>query len=143
MSQLPVYNVPSPFLGYMPAGLGLYRKIIIRGRMTHDQFNINLQSGPNVNPRDDAPLHISIRVKDQVIVRNTYQFRTWGIEERHGGCPIQKKSYFDVQITVKPEGYSIAVNGCHFCEFAHRQPYASVRFIHIGEGAQVDAIVTE
>ncbi|XP_055623940.1 galectin-4-like [Toxorhynchites rutilus septentrionalis] len=143
MSQLPVYNPPSPFLAYLPAGLGLYRKIIIRGKMTQDQFNINFQTGPNVNPRDDCPLHISIRPKDQHICRNTYQFKAWGIEERHGGCPIQKKSYFDLQITVKPDGYSIAVNGCHYCEFAHRQPYAAVRFIHLGPGADVDAILSE
>ncbi|XP_058459071.1 32 kDa beta-galactoside-binding lectin-like [Malaya genurostris] len=143
MAQLPVYNPPSPFLGFLPAGLGLYRKVIIRGKMKEDQFNINFQSGPNVDPRDDCPLHISIRPRDKLIVRNTYQFRSWGIEERHGGCPIQKKGYFDVQVTVKPDAYSIAINGCQYADFAHRQPYASVRFIHISEGAQIDAMITE
>ncbi|XP_035912479.1 galectin-4-like [Anopheles stephensi] len=143
MAQLPVYNPPSPFLGMLPAGLGLYRKITIRGRMTHDMFNINLQTGPNVDPRDDAALHISIRPREGLIVRNTYQFHSWGVEERFGGCPVQKRSYFDVSITVKPDSYGIAVNGCHFCDFNHRLPYASVRFIHTGVGAQIDAIITE
>ncbi|XP_053675137.1 galectin-4-like [Anopheles nili] len=143
MAQLPVYNPPSPFLGHLPTGLGLYRKITIRGRMTHDMFNINLQCGPNVDPRDDVALHISIRPREGLIVRNTYQHRSWAIEERFGGCSVQKRSYFDISITVKPDCYGIAVNGCHFCDFKHRLPFASVRFVHTGVGAQVDAIITE
>ncbi|EGK97239.1 AGAP013132-PA [Anopheles gambiae str. PEST] len=94
------------------------------------RFNINLQVGPNVDPRDNSALHISIRPREGLIVRNTYQFQSWGVEERFGGCPVQKRSYFDVSITVKPDSYGIAVNGCHFCDFNHRMPYASVRFIH-------------
>uniref|UniRef100_A0A182VAF9 Galectin n=1 Tax=Anopheles merus TaxID=30066 RepID=A0A182VAF9_ANOME len=107
------------------------------------RFNINLQVGPNVDPRDNSALHISIRPREGLIVRNTYQFQSWGVEERFGGCPVQKRSYFDVSITVKPDSYGIAVNGCHFCDFNHRMPYASVRFIHTGPGAQIDAIITE
>uniref|UniRef100_A0A182JZW7 Galectin n=1 Tax=Anopheles christyi TaxID=43041 RepID=A0A182JZW7_9DIPT len=136
MSALPAYDPTTPFLAHMPAGLAVYRKITIRGRMTHDQFNINLQTGPSTNPRDDTALHISIRPRDAVIIRNSIQFRNWGIEERFGGCPVQKKSFFDVTITVKPNSYGIAVNGAHYCDFNHRMPYASVRFVHLGEGAK-------
>uniref|UniRef100_A0A182UKH7 Galectin n=1 Tax=Anopheles melas TaxID=34690 RepID=A0A182UKH7_9DIPT len=91
-------------------------------------------TGPNTNPRDDTALHISIRPRDGVIIRNSIQFRNWGIEERFGGCPVQKKSYFDVTITVKPDSYGIAVNGAHYCDFNHRMPFN----INLQYGPEVD-----
>lgn len=37
----------------------------------------------------------------------------------------------------------IAVNGKHFCEFRHRLPMASARFIHIEGPLQIGSITLE
>lgn len=45
---------------------------------------INLQIGPNVAPRDSVALHVALDFSRNLIVRNSIQGQTWGIEETHG-----------------------------------------------------------
>ena len=49
------------------------------------RFAINLQCGPNTNPRDDLALHFNVIMLERVIVRNSLIMGQWGQEERH--CP--------------------------------------------------------
>ncbi|XP_055625550.1 galectin-4-like [Toxorhynchites rutilus septentrionalis] len=141
MATIPVENTSIPFLGEIPGGLFAGKSLHIRGQVTgNDFFNINLQTGAAVDPRDDAPLHISIRPGDRRIIRTSYEGGAWQNEERDGRCPISIGTPFDMEIKVKDSYYSIIINGNKFCKFNHRLPVESVRFIHIGLGGVIESI---
>lgn len=91
------------------------------------RFTINLQCGPNVNPRDDLALHLSIRVPERVVVRNTLTMGQWGTEERQGGFPFVAGQGFEVLLLsdtnhykvnsdvhlIKPVLHSLSFLDCH------------------------------
>lgn len=52
------------------------------------RFAINLQCGPNTNPRDDLALHFNPRFQERAVVRNSLIMGQWGHEERHGHFPF-------------------------------------------------------
>ncbi|XP_055598139.1 galectin-6-like [Uranotaenia lowii] len=141
--MIPVYNPVIPFLGQIPNTVRIGFKLKIRGRLNHfvEMFNINLQVGPAVKPRDNAPLHISIRPKQTKLIRNTFWNGQWEQEERSGICPIAAGQQFELEIELKDAHYKLTVNGRIFCTFSHRFPATSVRFLSIGEGASIDAIM--
>lgn len=143
MATLPVFNPAIPFLGEIPGGLSAGQSVLIRGQIVGDaMFNINLQSGAAVNPRDDTPLHISIRTGDKKIVRNSYVEGGWQAEERDGKCPIGAGETFELQIKAKESYYTLKVDGKKFCKFKHRLPIDQARFVHVGEGAVIESITT-
>ncbi|XP_041772311.1 galectin-7-like [Anopheles merus] len=139
--MLPIFNPEMPCLGAILGGLQPGKKIIVQGTLTADRFNINLQYGPEVDPRDDTALHLSIRPGDRRIVRNTYVDQCWQDEERSGGCPISVGEPFTLEISVKDTHYSIRFNDEKYCTFSHRMPFEMVNFIHLGAGASIDSVL--
>ncbi|XP_053665923.1 32 kDa beta-galactoside-binding lectin-like [Anopheles marshallii] len=139
--MLPLFNPDIPCLGAILGGLSPGKKLIVQGTVTDDRFNINLQYGPEVEPRDDTALHLSIRPRDRRVVRNTYANQCWQDEERSGGCPIGVGEPFTLEIRVKETHYSIWFNEEKYCTFSHRMPYEMVNFIHLGTGASVDSVL--
>ncbi|XP_052899363.1 32 kDa beta-galactoside-binding lectin lec-3-like [Anopheles moucheti] len=139
--MLPLFNPDIPCLGAILGGLSPGKKLIVQGTLTDDRFNINLQYGPEVEPRDDTALHLSIRPRDRRIVRNTYVNQCWQDEERSGGCPIGVGEPFTLEIRVKETHYSIRFNEEKHCSFSHRMPYEMVNFIHLGTGAAIDSVL--
>ncbi|CAD7088612.1 unnamed protein product [Hermetia illucens] len=116
-TSIPAHNPAVPFLGKFHHPLHPGSKIRIGGMMTQggdERFVINLQSGPITNPRDDTALHLSIRPRDQTIVRNTYTNKQWGAEERSGHCPIIPGRPYDIEIAVRLDCFAIFVNGRHY-----------------------------
>lgn len=107
------------------------------------RFNINLQSGAAVDPRDDTPLHISIRPGDKKIVRNSFVGGAWQTEERDGKCSIGAGETFELQIKVKESSYTLKVDGKKFCKFKHRLPIDQIRFVHICGGGVIESITEE
>ncbi|XP_065073559.1 probable galaptin lec-8 [Ochlerotatus camptorhynchus] len=129
---------------YIPFQFDVGRRVTIRGQMESNAFGITLQSTADVEPRSNAPLHVAVRLVNETITRNDWcSVQGWKQEENDGGCPITAGSFFEIQITVNRDSYGITVNGRHFSDFAHRQPFDMVRFIHLTEGAQVFAVVME
>lgn len=122
----------------MPIG----KRLIIRGTILNPDgmFNINVQSGAAVKPRDDAPLHISIRIKDRVVVLNSFEGGEWKREERHGGRPVRAGEVFELVIQANGGFYNIEINGKTLGKFQHRLPLGMARFVHIGEGAMIASI---
>uniref|UniRef100_A0A182QF98 Galectin n=1 Tax=Anopheles farauti TaxID=69004 RepID=A0A182QF98_9DIPT len=139
--MLPFFNPELPCLGAILGGLQPGKKLIIQGTLTDDRFNINLQFGPEVEPRDDTALHLSIRPRDGRIVRNTYVGHCWQDEERSGGCPIGVGDSFTLEIRVKDTHFSIRINDEKICNFSHRMPAEMVNFIHLSAGATIDAVL--
>lgn len=142
MATIPVFNPTLPFLGLIPGGLPVGKKLIIRGTVLNSDgmFNINVQSGAAVQPRDDAPLHISIRISDRVVVLNSFEGGEWKREERHCGRPVRAGEGFELVVKAKGGYYKIEINGKTLGKFEHRLPLEMARFVHIGEGAMIESI---
>lgn len=75
--------------------------------MFPNRFNIHLQSGASVKPRDNCPLHISVRPNDCTIVRNHLENQFWGVEERYGSCPISAGQSFEILILSEATAYKV------------------------------------
>ncbi|XP_035899227.1 galectin-9 isoform X2 [Anopheles stephensi] len=145
MATIPIFSPTLPFLGLIPGGLSPGRMVRIKGIINShgERCQIHLQAGAAVNPRDDVPLHISIRPNEHAIVRNSIQNQVVGAEERYGGCPIRYGESFDMLILAETLQYKIAINGVHFCTFAHRLPVHNARYISVSGGGVIYSIISE
>ena len=76
-------------------------------------FNINLQTGPNIKPRDDTALHISVRLKQGYIARNSYLGGNWGDEQGKGRLPIGQGQQFEIIILPDAQDFKVSVTECH------------------------------
>lgn len=135
-----------PYLGLIPNGLRPSQMIRIRGVINQhvmDHIVINIQTGAATNPTDDCNLHLSVRLNEGVIVRNDRQRGAWGVEERHGGCPLARGQTFEVLILAEAQGFKVALNGRHFCEFGHRMPLDRAKFVFIKGELTVQSISVE
>lgn len=100
------------------------------------RLQINIQCGPATSPRDDVALHLSIRPNERVVVRNHWQNRQWGPEERYGAPQIHFGQPFDLLVLAEHSQYKIAINGLHFCTFTHRIPLQRIQFVDVsGQGS--------
>lgn len=72
------------------------------------RFNINLQTGPSVKPRDDTALHISVRLNQGYIARNSYKFGNWEVEQGDGQLPIGKCQSWEILILITEMDYKVS-----------------------------------
>ena len=76
------------------------------------RFAINLQVGPNVNPRDDIALHVNPRFDENCVVRNSLIYQSWGDEERHPNfMPLQRGVNFEILILCEQAEYKVGADG--------------------------------
>ncbi|XP_059608657.1 galectin-4-like isoform X2 [Phlebotomus argentipes] len=145
MATIPVYNPISPFLGLIPGGFRVGQMIRVKGVVNYygNRFQINIQTGPALRPRDDVGLHLSVRVQEHAIVRNTLTSQIWAAEERHGGCPLNPGQHFDILILAEHSCYKIAINGTHFCTFNHRMSLGRMQFISVDGEVTINSITQE
>lgn len=71
------------------------------------RFAINIQTGPNLNPRDDIVLHISAIFAENAISRASYQSGVWGPEERTASLPISRSQPFDIIVLCDANCYKV------------------------------------
>lgn len=71
------------------------------------RFNIHLQTGAALRPRDNCPLHISVRPNESSIVRNHLENQIWGVEERYGSCPIHLGQSFEILILAEHAAFKV------------------------------------
>lgn len=108
-----------PYLARLSCSLEPGRTIAIKGEINEkpDSFAVNLKTSDS----DDIALHLNPRMKEKVIVRNSYLHSSWGEEERHmTHFPFSPGMYFELIIFCEPHHYSVAVNGVHTLEYKHR-----------------------
>ncbi|XP_063707751.1 galectin-9-like isoform X2 [Culicoides brevitarsis] len=136
MATIPIHNPQLPFLGSIPGGMRPGLMLRFRGVVHQEgRLQINIQCGAATEPRDDVALHLSIRPRENCIVRNNYTNRVWGTEERYGHSPIYFGQPFDLLVLAEHSQYKIAVNGAHFATFTHRLPLTRATFVSLaGEG---------
>lgn len=118
------------------------KKLHIRGLILTPEgmFNVNVQSGGAVQPRNDTPLHISIRIADRVVVLNSFEGGAWQQEERHGGRPVREGEAFELTIKAKEGYFKIEINGKKVGKLEHRLPVELARYVHVGEGVVIESI---
>ncbi|XP_007435090.1 galectin-8 isoform X1 [Python bivittatus] len=95
------------------------RTIVIKGEVKEkaNGFAINLKPSES----NDIALHLNPRIKDNVFVRNSYLFNSWGEEERSiAYFPFSPGMYFELIIICKNHEYNVAINGMHILEYKHR-----------------------
>ncbi|KAF7266741.1 hypothetical protein GWI33_019962 [Rhynchophorus ferrugineus] len=141
----PIVNPEIPFVGEVSGGLQPGKLIRIQG-VTHpnsDRFNVNLATGPNNKPRDDTALHVSVRLNQGYIARNSYRNQAWDKEEGKGKLPIGPAQSFEILLLVDPDHFKIAVNGQHFSEFKHRLPFESITHLLIDGDVSITLISFE
>ncbi|XP_015595651.1 tectonin beta-propeller repeat-containing protein [Cephus cinctus] len=85
----------------------------------------------NVPENHDVALHFNPRLKDDVIVRNTYENGQWGDEERAGGSPIKAGSDVNLKIICETQGYRIFINDSEFTFYCHRIPPQNITHLKI------------
>lgn len=71
------------------------------------RFAINLQCGPNTNPRDDIALHLSPRFMENYVMRSSLQNQSWGGEENHGSMPLSRGQNFEIIILCDPAHFKV------------------------------------
>ncbi|XP_053686040.1 galectin-4-like [Sabethes cyaneus] len=141
MATIPIFNPALPFLGEIPGGLFPGKNLYIRGQVTSDDmFNINIQSGAAVSPRDDTPLHISLRPTCRSVIFNSYVNGSWQQEDRDNKFRVAKSKRFEMLIKVKKSHYTIKIDGKKICKFKHRLPVNMAKFIHVGQGGVIESI---
>lgn len=124
-----------PFIGLIPGGMCPGKKLSFHGMVTPtcNRFSINLQCGPNCNPRDDLALHMNFRYDAQVpyVVRNTLLMQQWGLEEGHGYLSFARGQPFEIRIDAEHDHFKIYFNGHHFTDFKYRVPLQRVLYLTI------------
>ncbi|KAK5649097.1 hypothetical protein RI129_003989 [Pyrocoelia pectoralis] len=138
-----VINDPSvPFLGSIKGGLSPGSMIRIQGEVPKnaDKFNVNLHCS---SPPSDIALHMSIRLLQGYIARNSLENEDWGEEEGDGNLSIAPGESFEILILCDPGSYKIAVNGQHFCEFRHRIPFNGVSHLKVDGNVELRLIAFE
>lgn len=65
-------------------------------------------------------LHFNPRLKENAIIRNTYQGGQWGDEERNGNSPLKPGADFTLEIVCEARGYRIYIDDTEFTFYSHR-----------------------
>ncbi|XP_030753151.1 32 kDa beta-galactoside-binding lectin-like [Sitophilus oryzae] len=131
-------------LSVIPGGPRPGLTIRVRGQAhpTGDRFIVDLQNGPDPSPRD-IPFHISVRLNQGYVARNTLRHGNWDAEIGEGSLPILKGQPFDISITVEPHRYIVYINGQYFCEYPHRLPFDQVSHIYVHGDCSVHGVTFE
>ncbi|XP_034838177.1 galectin-7-like [Maniola hyperantus] len=142
MAASPIYSPNIPCVHAIPGGMFPGRMIRFQGSIPPgaQRFAINLQCGPNTDPRDDIALHLNFRFVEMCIVRNHLSSMSWGVEETSGGMPLSRGEQFEALVLCEPQSLKVAVNGQHFCEFPHRLPYQRISHFTIDGDVMVQFV---
>ncbi|KAH8414375.1 hypothetical protein KR215_004430, partial [Drosophila sulfurigaster] len=94
------------------------------------RFSINFMYD---DEEHDIALHISTRLQERSVVRNTKIDGDWGHEDDSSELPFlfRPGAPFTIQVLVTAAYYLISVNGLHFAQYKHRLTFASVRFLKV------------
>lgn len=110
-----------------------------------DSFaTINLANGSDF-PIISIPFHLSIRPKDQELVRNSYVGgKSWSSDEERGltseGFPLHFGARFDLVLQCTPEGVTALINGTQAFKFAHRLDPKSINLFEVHGAIYLESV---
>ncbi|XP_013136885.1 PREDICTED: galectin-7-like [Papilio polytes] len=87
------------------------------------RFAINIGCG-DPESRGDIAVHFNVRLPQSYVVRNTRRHDKWGSEETTAFrlFPFKVDRPFTIEVLVDEKETLWAVDGEHYCSFAHRNP---------------------
>lgn len=115
-------------------------------------ININLAATQNSGKTLSIPVHISIRVDEAVIVRNSFENNAWHENEERdleGAFPFVQGTHFDMMISQsggggvdkdKPDKVLVAINGQFVFEYKHRLDPATIDSVEITGSVNLNSI---
>ncbi|XP_063620071.1 galectin-4-like isoform X1 [Cydia splendana] len=107
-----------------PLAVGTH--ILCTGTPTDDLpwFTVNIGYGDPNNGTGDIAVHFNVRVPQCYVVRNTRRHNKWGIEETTAfrSFPFKMGRPFTIEVIVDETESFWAVDGEHYCNYAHRTP---------------------
>ncbi|KAK3921371.1 Galectin-5 [Frankliniella fusca] len=135
-------NLVVPYRGLIPSGIFPGRMIRIQGRVLPSalRFAVNLQCGPNTEPRDDIAIHFSPQFDSQKVIRNSLHNLMWGPEESLGFFPFSQGQPFELILLCEATHFKIAINGQHYTEFEHRMAFQTVSHITVDGDIELTSV---
>ncbi|CAF4862600.1 unnamed protein product [Pieris macdunnoughi] len=107
-----------------PLSIGSH--IVCTGTPSEDLpwFAINIGCGDADKGGGDIAVHFNVRLPQCYVVRNTRRHEKWGAEETtaYSKFPFKIDTLFTVEVLVDEKETLWAVNGIHYCSYAHRNP---------------------
>ncbi|KAL0831330.1 hypothetical protein ABMA28_002161 [Loxostege sticticalis] len=87
-------------------------------------FAVNIGMGDPDSGRGDIAVHFNVRLPQWYVVRNTRRHDKWGTEETTAFrlFPFKMDRPFTIEVLVDERQTLWAVDGEHYCSYAHRQP---------------------
>ncbi|XP_070827011.1 galectin-4-like [Chaetodon trifascialis] len=140
MGGLPDFNPMVPYSNVIPGGFFPKRTVIIRGMLPFgaDRVSINfMMSGSR-----DIAFHISVRLGEGIVVRNSMFGGSWGSEERELGFnPFMEGQFFDMSVRCGNHRFKVYVNGQHLFNFCHRwRSFNEIDTLEINGDVQISYI---
>ncbi|XP_012270435.1 tectonin beta-propeller repeat-containing protein [Orussus abietinus] len=138
--NLDVVGKELPFECILQNGFGPGSSIQISANVHDDadRLTVNLvcyttvpQKQKNVTENHDVALHFNPRLKENIIVRNTFHNGQWGAEERFDESPIKAGLSFTLSINCEDRGYRIFINNNEFTCYGHRLTPESITHLRI------------
>lgn len=137
----PIINPSVPYVGTMRVFGGQLLKIVGTPRYQASRFAINLQTGPNVNPRDDIALHLSPCFNPPSFKRNSLICSSWGPEDSSGPFLFRPGQRFELMILCQEYNFKIAIDGRHLCDFDHRIAMEEISHLTIDGDVDIHSIM--
>jgi len=122
------------------------KMIQIIGDIPYDsgRFVVNLQDGPS--DAYNIAMHFSARFDDpytgEAVVLTNKHDGGYGeeIREHHSGFPFRKGAPFEMLILCEHNEWKVAVNGHHFAEMGHRNPFHHAGFLAVEGDVNIRSI---
>ncbi|XP_052756077.1 galectin-8-like isoform X1 [Galleria mellonella] len=109
-----------------PLSIGSH--IVCTGTLSEDLpwFAVNIGCGDVDSVQSDIAVHFNVRLPQCYVVRNTRYRNKWGPEETTAFriFPFKLDRPFTIEVVVDEKETLWAVDGEHYCSFAHRNPSA-------------------
>ncbi|XP_066589836.1 tectonin beta-propeller repeat-containing protein [Prorops nasuta] len=127
--ELDVAGKDLPFESILHNGFGIGSSLRVTACIYDDAdrlsinlvcYNILSVKHKSVSVSHDVALHFNPRLRENIIVRNSYQNGQWDDEERNGMSPLKAGSDFMLNIVCEKRGYRIFINDSEFTFFSHR-----------------------
>ncbi|KAK0174364.1 hypothetical protein PV327_010141 [Microctonus hyperodae] len=138
--ELDVADGTLPFESILYNGFGLGHSLDISASIHDDAdrltFNFVCHMAARVHQKDlidthDIAFHFNPRLKDNLIVRNTFQSGQWGDEERGGISLLKPGSSFTLKIICEMGGFRIFIHDKEFTFYCHRVPPQNITHLKI------------
>jgi len=120
------HRLPMPYEAQISPPISLGSQFHISGTASGSQFEVNL-----ANHRGDVVFHVNPRFQQNALILNSAPGGNWGSELRENLATFKMGSQFTLIIMVTEQGFKLAVNNQHLCDFPHRMSYQTAEIIQV------------